>query len=279
MTATTALTAQNTQGVLDIHYVPSAFVSKQIDACINDIGVDVVKIGMLASAETVDAVSQALEKHGRPTCVLDPVMVATTGAQLLPNAAVTNVRKQLLPLATILTPNISEARLLLENANIDSVPEIQSVKDLVQIGALLRHMGPEYVLIKGGHSPFDGGFNVPKQATERKYVIDVLHTGHEAILFITKFSTSKNTHGTGCSLASKKSIAAIASNLARGDDVRDAVNHACRYVEAGIKTSPDLGHGSGPINHFHSLSVAKEPPIESSLRVHEWSFDDELDFA
>ncbi|KAL8911061.1 MAG: hypothetical protein Q9171_003708 [Xanthocarpia ochracea] len=287
MTATTALTAQNTQGVHDIHYVPSAFVSRQIDACIDDIGVDVVKIGMLASAETVDAVAQALEKHGRPTCVLDPVfhsilpllplfahlthgqvMVATTGAQLLPTPAVTNVRRQLLPLTTILTPNISEAILLLQNAGMDLAPEITSAKDLVRLATLLQPMGPTYVLIKGGHVPLDDDLNVPHQPTDRKYVVNVLYTGSEATLFITKFSLSKNTHGTGCSLAS-----AIASNLARGHDIRGAVEDACRYVEAGIITSPDLGRGCGPINHFHSVVVASERSRESSLRVQAWDLD------
>ncbi|KAI4106884.1 MAG: hypothetical protein LQ339_002856 [Xanthoria mediterranea] len=291
MTATTALTAQNTQGVLDIHYVPSAFVSKQIDACIDDLGVDVVKIGvpgyfpslsasdlimspiagMLASAETVDAVARALERHGRPTCVLDPVMVATTGAQLLPNAAVTNVRIRLLPLTTVLTPNLSEARLLLENAGIKSIPEINSAGDLVHIATLLKSMGPKYVLIKGGHLPFNNHYQVPQEAETRKYVVDVLHTDDKTTLFITDFSHSKNTHGTGCSLAS-----AIASNLARGDEVPNAVEKACRYVETGIKTSASLGHGSGPINHFHSLEMAREPPCESSLRVRDWNLDKEL---
>ncbi|KAL8750723.1 MAG: hypothetical protein Q9199_006893, partial [Rusavskia elegans] len=195
--------------------------------------------GMLASAETADAVAQALEKHGRPTCVLDPVMVATTGAQLLPNAAVTNVRTQLLPLTTILTPNISEARLLIENAGIKTEPEINSVKGLVALASLLQPMGPKYVLVKGGHMPFDEHLKVPQQAADRKYVVDVLHTDDKTILLMTDFSHSKNTHGTGCSLAS-----AIASNLARSDGVPDAVEKACRYVEAGIRTSTDLGHGS-----------------------------------
>ncbi|KAI4275505.1 MAG: hypothetical protein L6R38_005847, partial [Xanthoria sp. 2 TBL-2021] len=179
--------------------------------------------GMLASAETADAVAQALEKHGRPTCVLDPVMVATTGAQLLPNAAVTNVRTQLLPLTTILTPNISEARLLIENAGIKTEPEIRSVKDLVALASILQPMGPKYVLVKGGHMPFDEHLNVPQQAADRKYVVDVLHTDDKTILLMTNFSHSKNTHGTGCSLAS-----AIASNLARSDSVPDAVEKACR---------------------------------------------------
>ncbi|KAL8842991.1 MAG: hypothetical protein Q9176_002294 [Flavoplaca citrina] len=181
-------------------------------------------------------------------------MVATTGAQLLPNAAVTNVRTRLLPLTTILTPNISEARLLLENAGANITPEIKNVKDLVQLASLLQPMGPKYVLVKGGHMPFDKDLNVPQQATEQKYVVDVLHTDDGTTFFITEFSYSKNTHGTGCSLAS-----AIASNLALGSSVPDAVENACRYIEAGIKTSADLGHGSGPINHFHSVGMVRDP--------------------
>lgn len=128
-------------------------------------------------------------------------MVATTGAQLLPNAAVTNVRIRLLPLTTVLTPNLSEARLLLENAGIKSIPEINSAGDLVHIATLLKSMGPKYVLIKGGHLPFNNHYQVPQEAETRKYVVDVLHTDDKTTLFITDFSHSKNTHGTGCSLA------------------------------------------------------------------------------
>lgn len=132
-------------------------------------------------------------------------MVATTGAQLLPNEAVTNIRERLLPLTTVLTPNISEARLLLENFGIKRLPEIKSVEGLVSLGALLQAMGPKYVLIKGGHLPLDEDLNVPQQAADRKYVVDVLHVGCDITLFVTKYSTSKNTHGTGCSLACKYS--------------------------------------------------------------------------
>ncbi|KAI4272000.1 MAG: hypothetical protein LQ337_005612 [Flavoplaca oasis] len=198
-------------------------------------------------------------------------MIATTGAQLLPNAAVTNVRTQLLPLTTVLTPNISEARLLLENAGAKITPEIKNVKDLVQLASLLQPMGPKYVLVKGGHMPLDKDLNVPQQATEQKYVVDVLHTDDKTTVFITEFSHSKNTHGTGCSLAS-----AIASNLALGSSVPDAVEEACRYVEAGIRTSVDLGHGNGPINHFHSVGMVQDPSCESSLRMREWTADDGL---
>ncbi|KAL8946428.1 MAG: hypothetical protein Q9222_007180 [Ikaeria aurantiellina] len=229
MTATTALTAQNTQGVYDIHYVPSAFVSKQIDACIDDIGVDVVKIG----------------------------------AQLLPNEAVISLRKNLLPLTTILTPNIPEAKLLLQNSDFQ-IPEINSIHDLIQIAADLQVLGPKHVLLKGGHVPLDHDLNVPNEANGRKLVVDILYSGgsQKAQVLVTDFSESKNTHGTGCSLAS-----AIASNLALGHAVDTAVEKACQYVEAGIHFSKPLGKGNGPINHFHSLSVKEKPEgWESSMR-------------
>lgn len=149
-------------------------------------------------------------------------MIATTGAQLLPNAAVTNVRTQLLPLTTVLTPNISEARLLLENAGAKITPEIKNVKDLVQLASLLQPMGPKYVLVKGGHMPLDKDLNVPQQATEQKYVVDVLHTDDKTTVFITEFSHSKNTHGTGCSLACTS--VTTPSNCSRSSYLHDDVH-------------------------------------------------------
>ncbi len=207
MTATTALTVQNTQGVSDIHYVPSDFVVKQIDACIDDIGVDVVKIGMLASAETVDAVAGTLRKHGNPLTVLDPVMVSTSGAQLLPDEAICNLRAHLLPLTTILTPNIPEAKLLLENAGIEA-SEIASVDDIVNMARLLQRLGPTFVLIKGGHLPLTKDGHVSRRDADRHTVVDVLYSaegqhGERAILYETNYQRSENTHGTGCSLACK----------------------------------------------------------------------------
>ncbi|KAI4182426.1 MAG: hypothetical protein L6R41_005998 [Letrouitia leprolyta] len=268
MTATTALTAQNTQGVSDIHHVPAAFVSKQIDICIEDIGVDVVKIGMLASAETVNAVAHALERHSRPTCVLDPVMVATSGSQLLPPDAVTNLRQNLLPLTTILTPNIPEAKLLLTNAGIQ-VPDISSISDIVCIASLLQGLGSKHVLVKGGHLPLNTQLFPAQNPKDRKFVIDVLHSGTEndVVVFRTEYSETGNTHGTGCSLAS-----AIASNLALGYAMATAVEKACRYVERGIQTAANLGKGSGPINHFHALEVKDySDGVESSLTRQIWS--------
>jgi len=208
MTATTALTAQNTQGVSGIHQIPPDFVVKQIDACLNDIGVDVVKIGMLASAETVDLVASALQRHGRPTAVVDPVMVSTSGAQLLPDEAVFNLRTRLLPLTTILTPNIPEARLLLQNAGIN-VPDINEIDDIVNIAKALNRLGPRYVLIKGGHLPLTKDGRISLQEADRHTIVDVLYDGDQVILYETDYLPSKNTHGTGCSLACKNSQCAL----------------------------------------------------------------------
>ena len=202
MTATTALTAQNTEGVSAIHQVPSDFVAKQITTCLRDIGVDVVKIGMLASAATVDGVACELERHGRPMTVVDPVMVATSGAQLLPNDAVLNLRNHLLPLTTVLTPNIPEACLLLQNAEMN-VPQINAIDDIVSIAEALHKMGPQFVLVKGGHLPLTKDGRISQREPDRHTVVDVLYDGSRAMLYETKYLASKSTHGTGCSLACK----------------------------------------------------------------------------
>ena len=212
MTATTALTAQSTRGVFGIHHVPSDFVAKQIDACINDIGVDVVKIGMLASGGTVDAVAEALKKHGKPVTVVDPVMVATSGAQLLPNDAVYNLQTNLLPLTTILTPNIPEARLLLQIAGLGT-PEINSLDDIVNVARIVQSLGPRYVLVKGGHLPLTREGLVSKEELDRYTIVDVLYNGSEATIYETAYLPSKNTHGTGCSLACKLSPMSITYSM------------------------------------------------------------------
>ncbi|KAK0711680.1 Phosphomethylpyrimidine kinase-domain-containing protein [Lasiosphaeris hirsuta] len=249
MTATTALTAQNTTGVFDIHHVPAEFLRKQIDACINDIGVDVVKTGMLASAATVDAVATALEEHKVKTLVIDPVMIATSGSQLLAPEALQVLRARLLPRATILTPNLPEARLLLADAGYGHLP-VDKVDDLEVIASAVHALGPRWVLVKGGHCPFRRNGTAAGTPEEREIVVDLLFGGPDerAFKIQTPYHETRNTHGTGCSLAS-----AIASNLAKGMDMPRAVKAACRYVEAGIKTAPGLGAGSGPLNHFHSI--------------------------
>ncbi|KAK0716472.1 Phosphomethylpyrimidine kinase-domain-containing protein [Apiosordaria backusii] len=227
MTATTALTAQNTLGVHDIHHVPAEFLRKQIDAVVTDVGVDVVKTGMLASAGTIEAVAEVIQNYNLKTVVVDPVMVATTGSPLLPNTSLSLLRRKLLPLATVLTPNLPEARLLLADAGFGHLP-LEKVGDLEAIARAVGSLGP------------------------KEKVVDVLwgrdEKGEEVVTRIeTPYWESRHTHGTGCSLAS-----AIACNLAKGMDMPKAVEAACRYVEAGIKTAPGLGNGNGPLNHFHS---------------------------
>ncbi|KAJ9270293.1 hypothetical protein DTO212C5_3536 [Paecilomyces variotii] len=247
LTATTGLTAQNTLGVQDIFVVPAQFVRKQIKAALEDIGADVVKLGMLSSAETVEVIAEALVTHAIPTVVLDPVMVSTSGSQLLPQDAVEGVRTKLLPLTTVVTPNIPEALLLLKDAGVD-YEDPQNVEGMIKLAKQIRKLGPKCVLIKGGHLPLTKERKTAQKSEEASIVIDVLYDGEKVALFETDFLISKNTHGTGCSLAS-----AIAANLASGQDLERAVRGAVRFVEAGIKTSVDIGKGSGPINHFHSV--------------------------
>ncbi|KAH8178675.1 phosphomethylpyrimidine kinase domain-containing protein [Sarocladium implicatum] len=249
LTATTALTAQNTLGVRNVHVVPAAFVGEQIDACVEDVGVDVVKTGMLASAETIDVIADKISSHNLSTLVLDPVMISTSGSELLPSSAVSHLSTRLLPLTTILTPNIPEANLVLRQNSLEEV-SIRSPADLETIARRIRSLGPKWVLVKGGHVPFKEDLSVAgDDDAEKKVVVDVLagEDGEEALWVKSAWQSSTSTHGTGCSLAS-----AIASNLAKGLDVPAAVRSACRYVEVGIKTAPKLGAGNGPLNHFHS---------------------------
>jgi len=210
--------------------------------------------GMLASAETVDIVADALRRHGSPMCVIDPVMVSTSGAQLLSENAVRNLREGLLPLATVLTPNIPEAKLILANAGLDT-PDLQSLDDIIALAKSIQRLGPKHVLVKGGHLPLAKDHRISRGDADVHSVADVLHDGKTVTIIESSYLKSKNTHGTGCSLAS-----AIASNLALGHNVRQAVRNACRYVQAGISTSIDLGRGSGPINHFHSTYILPFAP-------------------
>ncbi|EXJ92840.1 hypothetical protein A1O3_01394 [Capronia epimyces CBS 606.96] len=261
MTATTALTAQNTLGVDDVHITPPAFVGKQIDACLTDIPCDVVKIGMLASAETIRVVAESLRKHRVSTVVLDPVMIATSGAQLLPGDAVRNLRTQLLPTTTLLTPNIPEAMLLLQDADIH-YKSPSGLEDLKALAGQVHQLGPRAVLLKGGHMPLTREYTKATSDEEKFVTVDILFDGEAYTLIESKYLESKNTHGTGCSLAS-----AIAANLAiqksgwqrpesQAIDLASASRLAVAYVTTGIKTSlPNLGHGSGPINHFHNVQV------------------------
>lgn len=200
---------------------------------------------MLAAADTVEAVARQLVKHAVPLIVIDPVIVSTSGARLLPDEAVSSLINHLLPLGTIVTPNLPEAQLLVGDSNLDT---IRSVADIEALGRRIQGLGPEWVLVKGGHLPLREDLSVAEMESERAYVVDSLIGPGGVVLRMTSlWVDSVSTHGTGCSLA-----AAISSGLAKGSAVPDAVRAACRYVEVAIRKAPGLGRGHGPLGHFHS---------------------------
>ena len=228
----TALTAQNTRTVSAIHDVPPEFVSAQMDAVFDDIDFAAVKIGMLSSPAIIDAVADGLRRHRARNVVLDPVMVAKSGDRLLRAEAISTLRQRLLPLATVITPNLPEAAVLL------GLEEAMDEAGMIDAAARLRALGPQAVLLKGGH--------LAKGASS----VDVLDDGAEPLTLAAPRITTANTHGTGCTLSS-----AIAAVLARGLPLRDAVREAKAYVTAAIRAADRLnvGHGHGPVHHFHTL--------------------------
>ena len=224
-TAITALTAQNTLGVEAVHIAPLDFVAQQIDVVMRDIGADVVKTGMLADAATIEAVCDALAQHARGVpVVVDPVMVATSGARLLADEALAMLVRRLIPMAYVMTPNLPEAEAL-------SGMRIPDVAAMHRAADALLALGVPAVLLKGGHLPGD-------------QVVDLLATADGVEVFAAPRITSRNTHGTGCTLAS-----GIAASLAQGMTLRDAVVRARDYVRAAIESAPGLGAGHGPLNH------------------------------
>ncbi|KEY68985.1 hypothetical protein S7711_03292 [Stachybotrys chartarum IBT 7711] len=244
MTATTALTAQNTLGVKNIHPIPADFVEQQIEACLEDVGVDVVK------TETIKMLARVVERHNIPKLVVDPVMASTSGATLLPHEAIEELIQRLFPHTTILTPNMPEAYLILSHQDSDrpSHDAIRSVADLEATARRIQALGPRWVLLKGGHLPFTADLTVSQGPEQNRLVVDVLVGPDGQVLQVrSPWQDTTSTHGTGCSLAS-----AIAAGIANGLEVPAAVRAACRYVEAGIRTAPKIGTGHGPLNHFHS---------------------------
>lgn len=222
MTAITALTAQNTLGVQAIHPVPPAFVAQQIRACLDDIGADAIKIGMLFSAAIIDAVADALPT-GIPI-VLDPVMIAKGGAALLEPDAVAALQSRLIPRAALITPNLPEAEFLLGHA-------IEGMDAMRAAAVTLREFGSGAVLLKGGHA-------------SGAVVSDLLATADGIVTLQSTRHATPHTHGTGCTLAS-----AIATGLAQGMGLEPAVARAHAYVQAAIEAAPGLGQGHGPLGH------------------------------
>jgi hydroxymethylpyrimidine/phosphomethylpyrimidine kinase len=227
----TALTAQNTRGVRAIHDLPADFITQQIDAVFDDIHIKAVKIGMLSQPPVIEAVAAGIERHGAENVVIDPVMVATSGDVLLPPEAVDVLRRRLLPLALVVTPNIPEAGVLL-----DEVPATDEAAMEVACERLLA-LGPRWVLLKGGHL---GG---PES-------VDLLAGGDNLIRLAAPRVATANTHGTGCTLSS-----AVAAGLACGHDVAEAVGRAKTYLSAALVAadSLDVGSGHGPVHHFYQL--------------------------
>ena len=224
-TAITAVTVQNTLGVTGSHMVPPQIVRDQMIACLSDIGADAIKTGMLGSAEMVEMVAETLAEHasGIPL-VVDPVMVAKGGSPLLDQAAITSVKKKLLPRASLLTPNLPETEALT-----GIYPQSEhSIRNAAMVFKMLR---ANAVLFKGGHG-------------EAQTVHDVLWAGGEFTNFDAPRQDTPHTHGTGCTLAT-----AIACGLAQGRELADAVGRAHVFVQNAIRTAPGLGAGHGPLNH------------------------------
>jgi hydroxymethylpyrimidine/phosphomethylpyrimidine kinase len=228
-TALTALTAQDTRAVHAIHEVPAEFVKRQIEVVLADIGADAIKIGMLHRAEAIAAVCEVLRgPAAKIPVVLDPVMAAKGGEALIDAEATQALRRDLLNLTTLLTPNLPEAAAL-------TLMPVVSLDDMVQAASLLLTFGPQAVLLKGGHLP--GGT-----------VYDVLVSPSGTEVMQGPRIESLHTHGTGCTLAS-----AIATGLAQGLRLRDAVIRARAYVVEAIRTAPGYGKGHGPLNHAHTV--------------------------
>ena len=225
----TALTAQNTQGVSGIHQVPAEFVTAQIDAVFADLAVGAVKIGMVAQPPVIDAIVAGLKRWSPQHVVLDPVMVATSGDRLLAAEAVDALRTKLIPLASVITPNLPEAAALLDEGVAADEAAVEKQ------GRRLLALGCKAVLIKGGHG-------------EGAESIDYLIDSSGVIALAAPRIATKNTHGTGCSLSS-----AIAAELAKGESMETAVRNAKAWVSAAIAAADrfSVGHGHGPVHHFH----------------------------
>lgn len=223
MTAITALTAQNTQGVFGVYPTPPDFIAQQIELALSDIGADAIKTGMLHSSEVIKTVAATLDGVTVPL-IVDPVMVAKGGAELLEDSALSALREWLIPKATLLTPNLPEASLLIGQT-------IRTVEEMHKVAPLLRSLGAQSVLLKGGH-------------LEGDTVTDLLITAQGVEAFTSPRIATRHTHGTGCTLASS-----IATLIGSGRPLSEAVRRARAYVQSAMRAAPGFGSGHGPLWH------------------------------
>ena len=231
MSAVTALTAQNTTGVTGIMESTPEFLREQIRAVVTDIFPDAVKVGMVSSSALIQVIADSIKEYNFRNVVVDPVMVATSGARLISGDAVLTLKERLLPLATLITPNIPEAEILCSS-------QIQNADDMEKAGKAIYDKYGASVLIKGGHNMNDAN----------DYLYGNLDGGERGLWFYGKRIDNPNTHGTGCTLSS-----AIASNLAKGKSLVDSVQSAKNYLSKALAAMLDLGKGSGPMNHAFAI--------------------------
>lgn len=229
MSAITALTAQNTTGVTDIMEVTPEFLAEQLDSIFTDIKPDAVKTGMVSSSQLIDIIADKLREYKAVNIVVDPVIVATSGAKLICDDAMETLKKKLLTLATVITPNIPEGEVL-------AGMKITSKEDMVTAAEKISNTYGCSVLLKGGHSLNDANDLLVEQ-------------GKEPVWFMGRRIANTNTHGTGCTLSS-----AIASNLAKGKSLEEAVKGAKNYISGALAAGLDLGKGSGPMDHGFDIA-------------------------
>ena len=229
-TAVTAVTAQNTKGVKKIIPIPAKNVHKQITMILNDIGTNGVKIGMIHNSATIRCVSRVLKKYKLKYIVLDPVMIAKNGAKLINNNSIKYLKKFLIPLSYLVTPNIPEAEVLTGYS-------ISNKQDMVKAGKKILNMGSKNVLIKGGH-------------LKNRMIHDILITKKGIKFFSKKKINTKNTHGTGCTLSS-----ALATCLSQKKNLFKSCKISLKYVDQAIASAPGYGKGFGPLNHLVSFNI------------------------
>lgn len=229
----TAVTAQNTLGVQEVKVLTAQAVASQLDSVLRDLKISALKTGMLANSEIIELTAAKIKEYSLSNLVVDPVMVATSGDLLLKKEAVESYKRELFPLAEIITPNLHEAQVLAGR-------EGESEPDPYYLAEKLAEYGSRYVLIKGGHL---------KAEIKEKKALDLLYDGRDFYKFEAEYIETKNTHGTGCTLS-----AAIASNLAAGMQAPKAVAAAKAFITGAIKNSFALGSGNSPVNHCWELS-------------------------